>query len=205
MSHLVDSVLAFFSVWHTVRAAGLTSYLLLFLAVSAGLIQSLPVTPVRLKPFLAATHTTAGWIGLLFGLVHGLILRFDHYIGYSLSDIFIPFMSQHEPLATTAGIISLYLMLLIMASSDWRTYINRKLWRILHVMSYPAYLLALYHGLVLGTDTNVDRIWLMYVGTASVTAVLFLIRLLFSLLPVSFARVFPDNRRKTNHAETKKG
>lgn len=196
MTTLLDSIQAFFSVWHTVRGAGLTAYILLFLAVSAGLVQSLPVTPPRIRPFLMATHTTAGWLGLLFGLVHGLVLRFDNYIGYSWADIFIPFSSAHKSIATSAGIIGFYVMLVIMASSDWRKYVNRKIWRLLHMMAYPAYLLALYHGLVLGTDTQLASIRLLYVCTSVIAIALFIIRLVVSIRPLSFSRPVVDNRKK---------
>ncbi|MED0673043.1 ferric reductase-like transmembrane domain-containing protein [Aneurinibacillus aneurinilyticus] len=200
----IDLFASFFSVWHTVRGAGLISYVLLFLAVVGGLLQSLPITPARFRPFLSALHTTAGWLGLLFGLTHGLVLLFDQYIGYDWVDIFIPFSSKHEMFSTTAGILAFYLMLIIMLSSDCRKYIGYKIWRKLHFVAFPAYMLALYHGLTLGTDTGLPFVHALYVSTGALILIFLILRIAFSLLPVSFSCFFSHNNKKKS-MKTKEG
>lgn len=56
-----------FNVWSTTRAAGLTSYILMFLSVTAGLMMSLKLAKGRTKSLLLALHESSGWFGFCSG------------------------------------------------------------------------------------------------------------------------------------------
>lgn len=180
MSQLLNDLGTWFPVWDTSRSLGLTSYLLLFISMVAGILQSLKVMPPKSKANLAAVHTLGGWLGLLFGLTHGLVLLFDTYVGYSIGEILIPFTAKKNPVEIGFGTISLYMIFLLVLSSDLLKNLGKKVWRSIHFLAFPAFLLALYHGISIGTDIAVPGIKLLYAVTGSVVAFLVVIRILIS-------------------------
>ena len=92
-------------------------------------------------------HQSSGWFGLLFGMIHGLVLSFDQSVHFSLSDILIPFTSDYKPISTGLGTISLYILLVLIITSDFIKQLGRKAWKAIHFLAFPGYLLALYHGI----------------------------------------------------------
>lgn len=169
-----------FSVWDTTRALALTSYLLLFISVVAGIFQSLKVMPPSSRANLAIMHTLCGWLGFLFGLTHGLVLLFDTFVGYTITEILVPFTAKKNPVEIGLGVLSLYMVFLLVISSDLLKNLGKKVWRSIHFLAFPAFLLALYHGVSIGTDTAVPGIKLLYVISGSVVAFLVVIRILVS-------------------------
>ncbi|AIQ64030.1 hypothetical protein PSTEL_13950 [Paenibacillus stellifer] len=155
------------SVWTTVRAAGLTSYMLLFAAIFAGLLQGEPWAKGARRAQLNLIHQWTGWFGMLFGLVHGLVLVFDQYVGYSFFEIVIPFASRHEPFWTGLGTLAFYLMLALILSSDMMKSIGKKTWRIIHFMALPTFIMALLHAAMIGTDSSTPAMKLMYTTTGA--------------------------------------
>lgn len=169
-----------FSVWDTTRALALTSYLLLFISVVAGILQSLKVMPNRSKANLGVVHTLCGWLGFLFGLTHGLVLLFDTYVGYTITEILVPFTAKKNPIEIGLGILSMYMLFLLVVSSDLLKNLGKNIWRGIHFLAFPAFLFALYHGISIGTDTAIPGIKLLYVISGSVVAFMVVIRILVS-------------------------
>ncbi len=177
MSSLWHEIGQYISVWYTSRAAGLTAYLLLFAAVSAGLLQGSSFAKGKRKAVVSLIHQWCGWFGLLFGMVHGLVLVFDDYIHYSIWNILIPFTASYKPVWTGVGTITLYLFLIIMLSSDMMKKVGKKVWRAIHFLALPTYGMALMHGMMLGTDVKSTPIFWMYVVTATITFILLYARI----------------------------
>ena len=174
MNHLLNQLLP---VWPATRAAGLTSYVLLFLSVVSGILQSLPGVLRRRRATLYALHCTACQYGLLFGFLHGLLMLGDTTVSYTWREILVPFTAPYLPLATGLGTIALYIMVVLVISSRLIKRIGRKFWRVVHFLAFPGYLLALYHGIAMGTDAQYAEIRLLYAITAAVVLVLVLFRL----------------------------
>ncbi|WP_244879212.1 ferric reductase-like transmembrane domain-containing protein [Paenibacillus cineris] len=171
--HFGSGISQILSVWVTTRAAGLTSYMLLFASVAAGLLQGGAWAKGPVKAKLNMVHQWCGWFGLLFGMVHGLVLLFDRFVGYSLADLLIPFKASGDRLWMGMGILSLYLLLLLIISSDLMKKLGKKVWRFIHFLAMPAYLMALVHGIMLGTDSRQAPV----IGLYAVTGVTVLILL----------------------------
>src|SRR6266567_5402799 len=139
--------------WYVSRAFGLTAYLLLALSVCLGLLVR-----TRIMDWLAARwrwfdlHQFAALLALGFVLLHVLSLLGDHYIGFSLDELLIPFASPYRPLEVAAGVLALYLMLVVVASSYLRPLIAYRTWRALHYATFALFVLALVHGIFAGTD-----------------------------------------------------
>ncbi|AGK52146.1 ferric reductase-like transmembrane domain-containing protein [Bacillus sp. 1NLA3E] len=175
------------SVWSITKAAGLTSYVLLFLAIMAGMLQSFPSVNPKNKEFLHLVHQFSGWFGLLFGLLHGLVLVSDPDTQFSLTEIFVPFASNNDTILVSLGIISFYILFFIMLSSDVVKILGKKFWRAIHFLSFPAYVLALLHGVILGSDAQNSGIPWLYMITGASVAGLFVLRMSKSAKKVSTA------------------
>ncbi|MGZ7446116.1 ferric reductase-like transmembrane domain-containing protein [Paenibacillus sp. TH7-28] len=164
----MSSFLDAFNVWSTTRAAGLTSYLLMFVSVTAGLMMSLKLAKGRTKSFLLALHESSGWFGFLFGLIHGGVLLFDKYVGYTLASLLVPFTATTHPIVTGLGTIAFYIILILILTSDGIKKIGIKAWRTIHFLAFPGFFLALSHGLLIGKDTQYFWAKLIYLSTAAI-------------------------------------
>lgn len=193
MATLLAQFSAHFPVWNTIRAAGLTSYLLMFVSVAAGISHSFSFFKPKRKKQLLLVHQSSGWFGLLFGMIHGLVLSLDQSIHFSLSDILIPFTSDYKPISTGLGTISLYILFVLIITSDFIRQLGRKTWKAIHFLAFPGYLLALYHGITSGTDTQQPLILGMY----SITGCIVLILLFLRIQHQSSAPKNPKKLRKT--------
>jgi len=73
-------------------------------------------------------------------------------VPFSLLDILIPLHASYQPLWIGAGILALYLLLVVWGSSLIRARIGHSLWRRLHPLALGALGLVLLHALFAGTD-----------------------------------------------------
>lgn len=144
---MISQVSEFFSVWITSRALGLTAYLLFFLAMATGMVQSMKGVLPTYRSGIIVIHQASSWFAWLFTLSHALVLVFDGYEGFSLSELFIPFASEYEPVAMMVGILALYSMLIVLLTSDLMGKIGRAWWRNIHFLSFIGFFFSLYHGL----------------------------------------------------------
>jgi DMSO/TMAO reductase YedYZ heme-binding membrane subunit len=72
----------------------------------------------------------------------------------------------------------MYALVVVMVSSWLRGHLSTRLWRNLHLLAVPTFVLALLHGVFGGTDA--ERPWMMalYVGSAIIVTFLLLVRAL---------------------------
>ncbi|MCC3373919.1 ferric reductase-like transmembrane domain-containing protein [Cohnella sp. REN36] len=175
-----------FGVWTTTRAAGLTAYLLLFVSTASGILTSMRFVRPERRAALLTLHQFTGWIGFLFGLLHGCVLLFDRYVGYQLYELAIPFAAHDHRFWNGIGTVACYLSFVLVLSSDLVKRIGRRAWRAIHFLAFPAYALALMHGFALGTDTRIPWVQGLYAATG--LAILVLCGFRFS------ARAVPDKK-----------
>jgi predicted ferric reductase len=97
----------------------------------------------------------------------------DRYIGFNIFHLTLPFFAPYEPFWTGLGTIGLYLSTLLTGSFYLRKWIGQRIWRTLHYFSFAAYLLALAHGVMAGTDSGLGLMKGMYLFTG--LGVLFLL------------------------------
>jgi sulfoxide reductase heme-binding subunit YedZ len=126
---------------------------------------------------LLAVHQWSGWFGFLFGVVHGLVLLFDTYVGYSPRELMIPFAAHDHPFLTGFGTLSFYIAVLLLLSSDLIRKLGNNIWRAIHFLAFPGFFLSLIHGFALGTDAKVGWVQAIYTGTAGIIVVLLLLLL----------------------------
>jgi sulfoxide reductase heme-binding subunit YedZ len=139
--------------WYIVRASALVGFLLLYITIFVGVVSGLPgVRKYFLRLGSLKFHCWISLQALIFALVHGIALLFHKFILFSLADILVPFHASYEPLLVGLGTISLYLMIVLVATSYARRYISENLWRTIHFLNIVLYVFGIIHALYLGTD-----------------------------------------------------
>jgi predicted ferric reductase len=124
----------------------LTANLTLGLLMAAGFnpARHWPHRSVKLFPL----HNWTGYIALTAALIHPAILLFSSSPRFRIIDLIVPAWSPVQPVSNILGAISLYLVILVVATSYLRRPLGRYLWRTIHYATYPAALIFFVHGLI---------------------------------------------------------
>lgn len=163
--------------WRLERAAGVTSYGLLFLTTCLGLTSASALWDRwNLRKVMTVTHQYAALLVLPFLLLHLWGLYMDNTIPFTVDKLLIPLRSSYRPVPTALGALALYLWVSLIATSYFRERLGTRTWRTLHGLYLPLFLLVTLHGLLSGTDTHTLWAKFMYVTAAVVFAVLVLVR-----------------------------
>lgn len=157
--------------WDATRAAGFAGYLLLWASVVTG-------TALHMRWRLGGaaltwtleTHRMASALGLAFALGHVWGLLIDPVIRFQPWDATVPLMSDYRPLQVGFGIVALWLIIGVLVTTALVSCMPYRWWRLSHYLSFPAYVLALLHGITAGTDSGDSRAVALYAGTASLLA-----------------------------------
>ena len=140
--------------WYLSRGSAFVALGLLWISMLLGLLITDKMA--RMWPGSAAAfaiHEYVSLLGLGFAAFHALILLGDHYINYQLVQILMPFGSQnYHPIWVGVGQIGLYTWAVISASFYIRQQIGSRAWKVIHYASFFNFLIAIMHGLAVGSD-----------------------------------------------------
>jgi hypothetical protein len=95
---------------------------------------------------------------------------------FSLADLVIPMSSTFRPVATTFGVVAMYLMVFVIVTSWLRKPIGTRWWRRTHMLAVPTFVLSLVHGVFAGTDAARPAMWWTYVATGLLVLFLLVVR-----------------------------
>jgi hypothetical protein len=152
--------------WYMARAGGVVAYLLMWGSTVWGLMLSTKVVSKQISPALAyGVHEFTSILTIVFAVLHAVVLLGDKYVNFNLLHLLVPFTAPYEPLWTGLGIITLYLTAAITLSFYLRKHIGQKVWRMLHYLTFVAYLLALTHAIMAGSDSGLIVSVLLYWST----------------------------------------
>jgi len=175
--------------WDTARAGGFAAYVLLSLAVIAGLVLRNRWQTARWPRLVTSElHGYLSLLGLVFVTIHVLAVAIDPFTRFGLREVLVPFVSHYRPLWMGLGIVALYLLLAVWISTRLRTRIGYRLWRQIHLLAFGVFAAATVHGIGTGSDTRTTWGMAIYV-TAAVTVGALSVRRL--LVPVG-----RDERRR---------
>ena len=165
--------------WILLRAAGIGSYLMLFLSVAWGLVATTAVVTKRVsKPTANLFHAFVASTGLALLGVHLGLLLVDGFMPFSVAAITLPMAAEYRPLAVSAGVIAMYGMVAVLVTSWLRTRVGTAWWRRVHLLAVPMFTLALAHGVFAGTDTERPWMFVLYAVTGLVVVFLTIVRAL---------------------------
>jgi predicted ferric reductase len=160
--------------WYLSRGTAFVSLTILWLSMALGI--GITNKMARLwpgAPAAFAIHEYVSLLGMAFALFHALVLLGDHYINFTVAQIFMPFATVgYRPTWVGIGQIGFYVWLIVNVSFYIRRLIGQKTWRLLHYLSFAMYILGLVHGLFSGTDSPTN--WAQWYYWVSGGSLLFL-------------------------------
>ncbi len=160
--------------WYLMRASGLATLALLTATVLIGLALRVRLWKETLERWrVYDVHLTISILTAVFLGLHLLLVFLDRVVPFNLAQLLIPFLSTYQPIWVGAGIIGMYLLLIVWGSSLFRSKLGYSLWRKLHPLALGALGLAMLHALFAGTDG--PTLWLRALLVLIVVAVVWLI------------------------------
>lgn len=159
--------------WYSVRALGFLAYLVLAGAVLYGLLLSTRILDaIAHRPVSFALHKDLSIAALVLASLHGTLLIFDQSFSFTPLAILVPFELPYSPLTVGVGQLTLYASAVVTASFYVRRHIGQKTWRLIHYVTFLAFVGASFHGIASGSDSG--SAWAFWIYLAPVTAAVFL-------------------------------
>lgn len=161
--------------WFTARGAGLSAMLILTIATALGAFGSMRLRSAGTRVVVQYVHRTAAVLGLGLIVVHVSTLVLDSKSHITLSGALVPFAAHYRPSAVALGSIAMYVFLFVAALGLARGRLaaspaGAATWRGLHLLAYPAWAVAIVHGLLAGTDRS--QAWVVLLTIACIAAVI---------------------------------
>jgi predicted ferric reductase len=179
--------------WFLSRSSAFAAYLLLWgsmmlgLAITNRMARLWPGGPVAFD-----LHQHLSLLALGTALFHALILAGDPYINYTLGEILTPFRALGYRVEWVGmGQLGLYLLAVVVLSFYVRKRLGNAAWRAIHFLSFTGFILALFHGLQSGTDSQALWAQAIYWGTGASVMVMTVYRIL---------TIEPERRREQARA-----
>ena len=174
--------------WYVIRASGISAVALLILIMVSGIGMVTGLTYRFIEPLKAwSIHRAMAIAMSLLAIIHVSFLLIDSFAKYNVLDVLIPFKVQFEhsqvfgvsagSFYNALGIFALYMLPFIVLSSLFFIESKKKLWELLHYLSYPFMVLVYFHTLFLGTDFKHGVLRLLWIVFGLVLVVLTVTRL----------------------------
>jgi predicted ferric reductase len=158
--------------WYGVRATGFLAYFAVAGSVIYGLMLSTRLLDaIAHRPVSFALHKDLALVGLALSGLHGLLLLGDQTFAFTPTAILIPFAAPYAPAAVGVGQLAFYLVTIVSASFYVRRQIGQRAWRLIHYLSFVAFVGVTAHGIIAGSDTGAW--WAVWVYLAPTAAVVF--------------------------------
>lgn len=174
--------------WYFARATGILAFILLTIVSVYGLvISSRAFQKVISGAISYELHRTFSWMALGAVLLHVGSFFFDDFLKISFVEAFVPGALERSyasalgydmGLAVAMGIAGLYFMLILILTSEFRSKLSPKTWRMTHYVSFIAYLAFVAHGVMAGTDSRETWMQILYAASLSLVTTLVLVRIL---------------------------
>jgi len=170
------------TLWYLTRGAASTAYLLLVAVVALGIALGFRGFEGLLRGWRALDlHQALTLLMLAFVGLHLATLFLDPFKPFTLLQLAWPLAETYRPIWTALGVLALYLLLAVTASSYLRRALGNRAWFALHLTSYVAFVLLTLHGIFAGTDSATPWMLGVYVGSGALVLLLTLARVYFAL------------------------
>jgi predicted ferric reductase len=164
--------------WYVARSGGIVAWAMLTFSMLWGLALSTKVFGRRPRPnWVLDLHRFAGGAAAVFTAIHVTALVLDSYLYFGVSEVLVPFASAYRPAAVAWGVVGLYLLAAVEITSLLRSRLPRDLWRKVHYLSFPLFVVATAHGVTAGTDRQAVLLQLALLTGAVLVGALSALRL----------------------------
>ena len=158
--------------WDVSRILAFGAYLAISGAVIYGLLLSTGILDsFAHRPISLTLHQDLSAVGIALGAVHAALLALDHSVPFTFAELAVPFASPYRPLWVGFGQLGLYLTVAVFGSFYMRRRIGQRAWRLVHYLSFLAFLGITAHTLATGTDSSLT-LWLTAGAGAAVAFLL---------------------------------
>jgi len=157
--------------WYASRATGIVALLLLTAVLVLGILVNRQGRLPGLPRFaVTSLHRNISLLAVAFIAVHVLTAVLDTYVHIPILATLVPLASGYERLWLSLGAISFDIMLAMIITSLVRGRLNRKLWRVVHLLAYVCWPVAFAHSI--GSSRDLQHGWMLdlSIGCALIVA-----------------------------------
>ena len=141
--------------WFITRASAIVAWVLLTLSVLWGILLKTRILRGADNPeWLKVVHRFISGLAMLMVLTHMASLYLDTYIEFTVADLLIPFSSSFEPWGVALGVIGMWAMVLVWATSMAMKWIPQPVWKGIHFLSYLSLFAVAMHSGMVGSDVG---------------------------------------------------
>lgn len=148
--------------WFFMRTTGVVALAALTMTVVVGLVGPRLRPTARLSTI--TVHAAAAATGSILVAVHVIVAVLDSFVSIDAGAVLVPGWSTWEPWGVGLGALAVDLLLVLTISSALRRHMPA-VWRKLHLLAVPMWLLAWWHALALGSDAGSAPMRWMAVGS----------------------------------------
>lgn len=157
--------------WNLTRASAVVAWVLVAVTILWGVLLATRVLKPNDRPaWLLDLHRWLGWLCLAFTGLHMGTLIADSYVRFTLADVLVPFASSWRPFEVSLGVLAMWLLVAVQASSAAMKHIDKKVWRAIHLSSYGIFALITAHAILAGSDSGERLFTAFSTSLAMVTA-----------------------------------
>lgn len=158
--------------WFLNRGTGMSLLVLLTVTVVLGLLAR-PARPGRAVPAFVPQHLhrNLALLSVVALGVHVATAVADSYVDIRWWQAIVPVGATYEPVWLGLGTLALDLILITVVTSLARGRIGLRGWRLLHLLTWPAWAIAVVHGIGIGTDYRSGSPWAIWTTVACCAAV----------------------------------
>jgi predicted ferric reductase len=158
--------------WFLNRGTGMSLLVLLSVTVVLGLLAR-PARPGRAVPAFVPQHLhrNLALLSVVALGVHVATAVTDSYVDIRWWQAIVPFGATYMPLWLGLGTLALDLIVITVVTSLLRGRIGLRGWRVLHLLTWPAWAMAVVHGIGIGTDYRDGATWAIWTTVICCAAV----------------------------------
>ena len=158
--------------WYTTRATGFVALVLFTLVVSLGTLVANRIGGTIVGRFeLNELHRSVSIVAVIFLAIHIVSTVVDSFVPTGWISVLVPLTSSYKRVPVAIGTVGFDLILAVWTSSLLKVRIANRSWRFIHWFSWLAYVSAVVHTLLTGTDSR-DGIGLILVSVCAGIVVL---------------------------------
>jgi len=159
--------------WYFARASGMVAAVLLVASLVWGVLMATrALKPVDRPAWMLAMHRWFSGLAVTGVAIHIAALVADSYVHFGAKEILVPMASSWKPGAVTLGVVAMYLLVLVQATSLAMKRLPKRVWRGIHMSSYALTWLVFVHAGLAGTDVanRVYQVVALLLAIVAVTA-----------------------------------
>jgi methionine sulfoxide reductase heme-binding subunit len=165
------------TLWYVTRTLGVVAYGMLTLSIIFGILRTTARRTDEPLPWVVdELHQFTALLAVFAVIGHMIALYYDPYLPFSLSNLLLPFAEPYKPNAMRIGVLAMYGMVALLLTSWLRQKINYQFWRLIHYVSFFAFVLVSLHGWEAGSDSGETWMRSLYGGAIATVAFLSAVR-----------------------------